>query len=60
MYLISLKIELIKEAFDTFNRLLNRLMRFLDAIGILTALSGFIILLYHIGFNHRLADLLFN
>lgn len=33
-------------------------MKFLDAIGILAALSGFIILLYHIGFNHRPSDLL--
>lgn len=33
-------------------------MQFLDAIGILAALSGFILLLYDIGFNHRPADLL--
>lgn len=54
---MSLKIELFR-AIDTFNRLRKRFMRFLDAIGILAALSGFIILLYDIGFNHRPADIL--
>jgi trk system potassium uptake protein len=53
---MSLKIELIR-AIETLNRLRKRFMRFLDAIGVTAALTGFIIFLYHIGFNHRPADL---
>lgn len=33
-------------------------MRFLDAIGILAALAGFLVVLFHIGFPHRPSELL--
>lgn len=49
---MSYKIKLIL-AVEHFNRLRKRFMRFLDAIGILAALAGFLIFLFHIGFNHK-------
>lgn len=49
--LMSLKIKIVR-AIDTFNRLRKWFMEFLDAIGILAALTGFLIFIYHIGFTH--------
>lgn len=51
------KIRLIN-TIDSFNRLRKRFMGFLDAVGILAALSGFLIFLFHIGFPHKPAELL--
>ncbi|KAF0196682.1 MAG: Trk-type K+ transport system membrane component [Bacteroidetes bacterium] len=48
---MSLKIKII-HLLDLFRRLRRRILGFLDAIGILAALTGFILLLYHIGFEH--------
>jgi len=48
---MSLKIKII-HLLDLFRRLRRRILGFLDTIGILAALTGFILLLYHIGFEH--------
>jgi potassium uptake TrkH family protein len=50
---MSLKLKLIR-VFDAFNHLRKRFLHFLDAIGILAALAGFIVFLIHIGFAHNL------
>jgi len=54
---MSLKIKIIR-AIDTFNRLRKWFMGFLDTIGILAALAGFLIFVYHIGYTHQLAEML--
>jgi len=54
---MSLRIKIIR-AIDAFNRARKWFMRFLDAIGILAALAGFFIFIYHIGFTHVSAELL--
>jgi len=43
---------------DFFNRLRRQIMVFLDTIGILAALAGFLIFIYHIGFTHVPDELL--
>jgi len=48
---MSLKIKFI-HLLDLFRKLRRRILGFLDAIGILAALTGFILLIYHIGFEH--------
>ena len=48
---MSLKIQIIR-AIDTFNRLRKLFMGFLDTTGIIAALAGFLIFIYHIGFTH--------
>lgn len=45
-------------AIENFNHFRKRFMGFLDAIGIVAALAGFMIFLYHIGFPHRYDELL--
>jgi trk system potassium uptake protein TrkH len=55
--IMSLKIKIIR-AIDTFNRLRKWFMGFLDTIGILAALAGFLIFLYHIGYTHQASELL--
>jgi len=54
---MPIKIKLIR-AIEVFNRLRKRFMQFLDAIGILAALFGFLILVFHIGFTHQPDELL--
>lgn len=48
---MSLKIKIVR-AIDTFNRLRKLFLGFLDTIGILAALAGFLILIYHVGYTH--------
>ncbi len=48
---MSLKIFLI-HFFDHFRRMRRKILLFLEATGVLAALSGFFLLLYHIGFEH--------
>ena len=43
---------------DFFNRKRKQFMVFLDAIGILAALAGFLIFIYHIGYTHVPDELL--
>ncbi len=54
---MSLKISLIK-FIDSFNRWRRQFMGFLDVTGILAALAGFLIFIYHIGFTHVPDELL--
>jgi len=54
---MSLNIKIIR-AFDFFNRLRKLFMGFLDTIGILAALVGFLIFLYHIGYTHQPDELM--
>jgi len=55
--LMSLDINTIRFA-ESFNRLRKRFLGFLDAIGVLAALAGFLIFIYHIGFTHEPDELL--
>ncbi|MHC1775431.1 MAG: TrkH family potassium uptake protein [Lentimicrobium sp.] len=48
---MSFRIEFI-HLLDQFHRLRRRILVFLDAFGILAALSVFLLLIYHIGFEH--------
>ncbi len=54
---MTLKIKTLK-TIDFLNLLRKRFIRFLDAIGILAALVGFLIFLFHVGFPHRPDELL--
>ncbi len=54
---MSLHIRIVR-AIDFFNRFRKWFMNFLDTIGIVAALAGFLIFLYHIGFTHMPAELL--
>jgi uncharacterized membrane protein YhaH (DUF805 family) len=54
---MSLNIKIIR-AFDSFNRLRQLFMGFLDTIGILAALAGFLIFIYHIGYTHQPDELM--
>jgi len=45
---------LIIRLIDRFNKIRKSILRFLDAIGILAAFSGFFVLIYHVGFEHDL------
>jgi len=55
--LMSLDINTIRIA-ESINRLRKRFLGFLDAIGVLAALAGFMIFIYHIGFTHGSEELL--
>ncbi|MFH1120149.1 MAG: potassium transporter TrkG [Bacteroidota bacterium] len=54
---MSLKVKII-HLLESFHRLRRQILVFLDSIGILSALSGFILLLYHIGFEHSKLQIL--
>lgn len=54
---MPLKINAIR-FIDFFNRLQKQFMKFLDAFGVLAALAGFLIFIYHIGFTHGSEELL--
>lgn len=49
---MSLKIKIVSFV-DAFNRLRKLFMRLLDGIGILASLAGFLVSLFHVGFDHN-------
>jgi potassium uptake TrkH family protein len=51
------KIQIVR-AIDFFLRMRKKLMVFLDAIGILAALAGFLLFIFHIGFQHEFGEVL--
>ncbi|MBK7173851.1 MAG: ATPase [Bacteroidales bacterium] len=54
---MSIKLGLLR-IIDFFNLIRKRLLAFLDTLGLLAALSGFLIMLYHIGFGHETEELI--
>lgn len=54
---MSLRIKIIR-ATDTFNRFRKWFLGFLDTIGILAAMAGFLLFIYHIGYTHQPAELI--
>ncbi len=49
------KIQIVR-VIDFFIRMRKKLMAFLDAIGILAALAGFLLFIFHIGFQHEFGE----
>jgi len=54
---MSLRLKLF-QLINAVNRWRRRLLRWLDGLGIVAAVAGFLLLLYHIGFDHNEAQIL--
>jgi len=53
---MSIRIKIFR-ILDAFHRLRKRVLSFLDTIGVLAALSGLFVLLYQIGFEHSISQI---